>query len=115
MKPNRMPKSLIIILTASLALAGCFDQGTPSLDKDDIRFAGFYSDYLQTSGVSPVTAEETPLVLASSDVRVLLARHNLDPVRFDRKMALYRRDPDRWRLVLEQVRLHIRQKEAGGE
>jgi hypothetical protein len=116
MKSIRMPKLLSVILAAGIALAGCFENGSPSLDKDDIRFAGFYSDYLQQSGVAPLPSEDQiPVVPASSDVRAMLARHNLDSDRFARKMALYGRDPDRWELVLKQVRLHIRQKEAGGE
>ncbi|NTU97219.1 MAG: hypothetical protein HGA62_05300 [Chlorobiaceae bacterium] len=115
MKPNHMPAMLVIILAALMALTGCLDNGTPVLDNDDIRFAGFYSDYLQNSGVAPAEADEIPVVLASADIIALLAKHNLDRELLARKTASYRSDPNRWGLVLEQVRLHIRQKEAGGE
>ncbi len=115
MKPSRTLSIPGILLVLTLALTGCFGDGAPVLDKDDIRFAGFYSDFLQSSGVAPASADQTPVLLATSDIGSLLARHNLDKDRLARKMALYRSDPDRWELVLDQVRLHIRQKEAGGE
>jgi hypothetical protein len=115
MKPNRMSRMFTIVLAAMLMLAGCFDNGARVLDKDDIRFAGFYSDYLEFSGVTPAGEHETPVVRASSDINALLAKHNLDREKLARKMTSYRSDPDRWQLVLNQVRLHIRQKEAGGQ
>lgn len=104
-----------VLLAASIALSGCFDNGTPTLDNDDIRFAGFYSDYLLYSGVAPAGSQDTPVVLATSDIRVLLQRHNLDQERLARKIAAYRNSPELWQLVLRQIRLHIRQKEAAGE
>jgi|WetSurMetagenome_2_1015567.scaffolds.fasta_scaffold92267_2 hypothetical protein len=114
-KTSSISGILTILLTAMLMFAGCIDNGTRVLDKDDIRFAGFYSDYLDYSGVTPAGANETPVVLASPDINALLAKHNLDREKLARKMISYRSDPDRWQLVLDQVRLHIRQKEAGGQ
>jgi hypothetical protein len=85
------------------------------LDKDDIRFAGFYSDYLHYSGVTSVKDGIEPVVLNLADIDMLLSRHALTRQRVEEKMFAYKRNPERWQLVLYQVRLHIRQQEYSGQ
>jgi hypothetical protein len=97
------------------ALLGCSDNKPLTLDKDDIRFAGLYSDYLLQSGV---TDRENAIAASSFDsaqLDTLLVRHALDRPRFTVKVQLYRRNPELWRLVLVQVRENIRKRTAAAQ
>ncbi len=92
------------------ALLGCSEKKSFSLDKDDIRFAGFYSDYLLESGVVAAHEAVALSALDPSEINALLARHALTRDRMNRKIAAYKRNPELWRSVLLQVRIRILKK-----
>jgi hypothetical protein len=97
-------------------LSGCSETKLPSLDKDDIHFAGFYSDYLLQSGV--VAGDKEDVVLAAldtNDINELLVRHALTPERLNRKTEEYKKNPELWRLVLVQIRANIVKKTGTGK
>ena len=99
-------------LVAGFILLGCAEKKSFTLDKDDIRFAGFYSDYLLLSGVP---GEKDTVVLNapnSADINALLVRHALTRESLNRKTEAYKQNPDLWREVLLQVRENIRKKSA---
>jgi hypothetical protein len=89
---------------------GCSENRPLKLDKDDIRFAGFYSDYLQISGVTHGDESSQPAVLNSAELDTLLVHHLLTRERMSFKVQLYRQHPDLWRLVLVQVRENLHKK-----
>jgi hypothetical protein len=115
MKLTRFCRNLFFYLLLCLPIAGCYDEPSTVLDKDDIRFAGFYSDYLHYSGVTAVKEGSVPVVLDSADINALLARHALTREKAERKIYAYKLNPERWQLVLDQVRLHIRQQQSSGQ
>jgi hypothetical protein len=97
------------------ALLGCSEQKTFLLDKDDIHFAGFYSDYLLESGVVPANENLVLSSLDSSDINVLLVRHALTRERLNRKIVAYKNNPELWRSVLKRVRANILKKTDAGQ
>ncbi|NTW82833.1 MAG: hypothetical protein HGB36_05625 [Chlorobiaceae bacterium] len=115
MKLTLICRKIFVFLFLSFPLAGCFDESSTVLDNDDIRFAGFYSDYLHYSGVTAVKEGTIPVVLGSADINALLDRHSLTREKAERKIYAYKLNPERWKLVLDQVRLHIRQQESSGQ
>ncbi len=93
------------------ALAGCVEQKSLALDKDDVRVAAFYADYLLISGVSSGVGTGRDLALPdSADINELLVRHELTREGLNRKIEVYKRNPYLWRSVLQKVRLVIRKK-----
>ncbi|NTV99495.1 MAG: hypothetical protein HGA70_10080 [Chlorobiaceae bacterium] len=94
---------------------GCSEKKTFSLDKDDIHFAGFYSDYLLQSGVAAGNEDGSLVALDAGELNTLLLRHALNRELLSRKMELYRDNPGRWRSVLVLVRENIRKKRGGGQ
>ncbi len=96
-------------------LLGCTDKRSFTLDKDDIRFVGFYSDYLLVSGVP---GEKESVVLNAPNsiaINELLTRHALTRESLNRKTEAYKQNPELWREVLLQVRESIRKKSASGQ
>lgn len=98
-------------------LVGCSDDGSSRLRKEDIYFAAFYTDYLLLSGVEPADKGEELVVLSPATVDQLLANHHLTRQSMAQLVATYRRHPEQWQLVLEQVRGNLRNKarEAHGQ
>lgn len=103
--------SFIFILFSAL-LFGCSEEKKVALDRDDIHFAGFYSDYLLLSGVTSSNSVVTLTALDSSEITGLLVTHALTPESFRRKSEIYRNNPHLWRLVLLQIRANIQKKTA---
>ncbi|MEI6638491.1 MAG: hypothetical protein FDX02_04055 [Chlorobium sp.] len=104
-------RSLCCCVALCCALAGCVEQKPLALDKDDLRIAAFYGDYLLLSGVPPdVGAGQDIALLDSTDISALLVRHELTQEALNRKIEVYKRNPYLWRSVLQQVRLVIRKK-----
>ncbi|NTU43902.1 MAG: hypothetical protein HGA99_00045 [Chlorobiaceae bacterium] len=99
-----------LCLIFSSALLGCSEKKLSKLDQDDIRFAGFYSDYLLQSGIPAGDDVIVSAVLDAAQLDTLLLRHTLSRERFAFKAQSYSRNPDLWRLVLLQVRENIRKK-----
>lgn len=91
-------------------LLGCSEKRSLVLDKDDIHFAGFYSDYLLESGVVPANENVVLSVIDSSDINELLARHSLTRERLNRKVVAYKNNPELWRSLLVRVRANILKK-----
>ncbi len=94
---------------------GCSKEKKAALDRDDIHYAGFYSDYLLLSGVTVSNSDATPAALDSSVISELLVSHALTPESFHRKSELYRNNPQLWRLMLVQIRANIQKKTAAGQ
>ena len=115
MKFSDTLRKSLFCLVLGCALLGCSEKKSSSLDKDDIHFAGFYSDYLQESGV--VAAHEAVALssLDPSEINGLLARHGLTRERMNRKMAMYKKNPELWRSVLLRVRVNILKKSDAGQ
>ncbi len=108
---NIFRASFFCLLVGSI-LSGCTEKKSFTLDKDDIRFVGFYSDYLLVSGIS---GEKGPDVLNtpnSADIQALLLQHALTRESLNHKTEVYKQNPDLWREVLLQVRENIRKKSA---
>ena len=108
-------RASFLCLLVSFILAGCTEKKSFTLDKDDIRFEGFYSDYLLLSGV---TGDKDVVVLNapnSADINELLVRHALTRENLNRKTEAYKQNPELWREVLLQVRENIRKKSAAGQ
>jgi hypothetical protein len=97
------------------AFSGCTEKKTSGLDKDDIRVAGFYCDYLLISGVEPRDGGVELTAIDSVDLNELLVRHALTRESMTRKIDAYKKNPELWRSVLEQVRANIRNKAAAGQ
>jgi hypothetical protein len=107
--------AFVFCVVFCFALLGCSDNKPSTLDQDDIRFAGFYSDYLLQSGVADRENAIAATSFDSAQLDTLLVRHALDRPRFTAKVQSYRRNPELWRLVLVQVRENIRKKTAAAE
>lgn len=91
---------------------GAAKKKTSGLDKDDIRVAGFYCDYLLISGVEPRDGGVELTAIDSVDLNELLVRHALTRESMTSKIEAYKKNPELWRSVLEQVRANIRHKAA---
>jgi hypothetical protein len=102
-------KRISFFLACTGVLAGCGLQSGPKLDATDMKFAGFYSDYLEQSGT---IAAESPLqgapAMTSRELDSLFSRHGIDQKTFDTKLSGYSKDPALWREVLLQVRKNLR-------
>ncbi len=85
------------------------------LDKDDIHFAGFYSDYLLKSGVVTDNEDVVLAALDAADINELLVRHALTRESLKSKIEKYKKNPELWRLVLVQVRANIVKKTDAGQ
>ncbi|MEI6847749.1 MAG: hypothetical protein WCK32_06905 [Chlorobiaceae bacterium] len=108
-------RTFIYYLIFGFAFWGCSENKSSILDQDDMRFAGFYSDYLLFSGV---TAGDQPVfttALNSGEVITLLENHTLTREHFTKKIQYYKQNPERWRAVLMQVRENIRKKSFSGK
>jgi len=97
------------------AFSGCSEKKTSGLDKDDIRVARFYCEYLLISGVEPRDGGVELTAIDSVDLNELLLRHALTRESMTRKIDAYKKNPELWRSVLEQVRANIRNKVATGQ
>ncbi len=96
-------------------LLGCSEKKSVTLDKDDTRFVGFYSDYLLLSGVPGENDTVVLIVLNSADLNELLLRNALTRESLNRKTDAYKQNPELWRAVLLQVRENIRKKSPAGQ
>ena len=93
------------------AISGCVEKRHLLLDQDDIRYAGFYCDYLLESGVVSASGGQAALSrLDSADLNELLGTHSLTLESLSRKTEVYKRNSELWRAVLEQVRMNILHK-----
>jgi hypothetical protein len=105
-------KRISFFLACAGALSGCGFQSGPKLDAADMKFAEFYSDYLEQSGT---IADEAPAqaapAMTSSEVDTLFSRHSFDRKSFDAKLARYAKDPALWSEVLLQVRKNLRRNQ----
>ena len=108
-------RTFILSFVFCCALSGCSEKKSSVLDMDDIRIAGFYCDYLLLSGVESDNGGVELAVIDSADLNELLVRHALTRESMQRKMEAYKRNPELWRLVLEQVRANIRNKAAAAQ
>lgn len=101
---------LVVLFLSYLHLSACQEDSAVPLDDTDRCFAGFYSDYLVHSGVS---AHEEDVVLAplpEKELEAMLARHALSRERMEKRLELYRKQPQRWKRVVELVRAEVRKK-----
>ncbi|MFZ4526158.1 MAG: hypothetical protein ACOYOE_11610 [Chlorobium sp.] len=94
------------------SLFGCSEKKPVLLDKDDVRVAGFYCDYLLLSGVEPRDGGVELTSIDSVDLNELLVRHALSRESITRKIDAYKKNPELWKSVLELVRVNIRHKAA---
>lgn len=106
----RLLHAFMPLLLSLATLAGCSSARDVRLDGVDRRFAAFYSDYLIASGVIS-RSEDVALVPPSApDLDLMLSRHSLTEREFQRRMKLYREQPERWKKVVALVRTDIRKK-----
>jgi len=96
-------------------LLGCSEDKKVALDRDDIHFAEFYSDYLLHSGVTVSSSDQALVALETSEISELLVSHALTPESFHRKSELYRNNPSLWQLVLLQIRANIQNKPVAAQ
>ncbi len=108
-------RNSFLSLVCVCALSGCGEKGVSPLDRDDVHFAGFYSDYLLKSGVATGNEEVALSSLDSAEINELLASHALTRERMTRKMEVYKKNPELWKLILVQVRANIFKKTGVGE
>ena len=108
-------RNFLLCLVFVSVLSGCGEKRLSPLDKDDVHFAAFYSDYLLESGVAPGSGGAELSVLDSADINELLARHALTRERLNWKMAVYRKNHELWRAILVQVRANIFKKTGAGQ
>ena len=111
---NTFRNSLLCLVFVSV-LSGCGEKRPPHLDRDDVHFAAFYSDYLLASGVTPGNGGAELSVLDSADINELLLRHALTRERLSWKIAVYRKNHELWRSILVQVRANIFKKTGAGQ
>ncbi|MEI6692460.1 MAG: hypothetical protein WCL43_07025 [Chlorobium sp.] len=104
---------LAFILT--VAFLGCAKKQSAVLDKDDIRFAGFYSDYLLISGVAENKDEVVLTAVSTSQLDKLLEHYTLTRESLKLKTLRYKQNPELWRAVLVTVRDNIRKKTTSGQ
>jgi len=108
-------RNFFLCILCVCALSGCGQKGAPTLDRDDVHFAGFYSDYLLKSGVATGNEDRALFSLDSAEINELLQRHALTRERLTRKIELYKKNPELWKLILVQVRANIFKKTGVGE
>jgi hypothetical protein len=104
-------RRLPLFLACLAFLAGCGLQPGPKLDATDMKFAGFYSDYLVRSGTTSPESQAQAVVMTSGDLDSLFVRHGIDQNTFDAKLRSYSKDPSLWREVLLQVRKNLRRQQ----
>ena len=97
-------------LVFGFVLSGCSGKSVSPLDKDDIRFAGFYSDYLLESGVVTGNQADVLTALDSTGINALLVRHALTRESLNRKIESYKKSPELWQSILVQVRANLLKK-----
>jgi hypothetical protein len=107
----RLYALIMVVMIVPVAVSGCRTAGNTGLDADDLRFAGFYSDYLVESGVTSSDEDVVLAPLSSEKMNSMLARHDLKPEDFRKKVRLYNQEPERWKLVIALVRSNV-QKET---
>jgi len=105
----------IVALLFGFVLFGCGEKKPSIPDKDDIRFAGFYADYLVQSGVVNGNDEIELSSISSAELNKLLERHYLTLEVLSRKTQVYKDNPELWKAVLIQVREDIRKKSPSGK
>ncbi len=115
MKWSDTVRNFIICLVFSSLMSGCSEKQLTLLDKDDLHFAGFYSDYLLESGVFAGNEGVALAALDSSEVSALLLRHGLTHESLNRKVEVYKKNPELWKSVLVQVRTTILKKTGRAE
>jgi len=115
MKFHEILRTSFCCLVFYCSLSGCSEKKSILLDKDDIRVAGFYCDYLLISGVEPSEGGVKLAAIDSADLNELLVRHALTRESMNHKIEAYKKNPELWKLVLEQVRVNIRNKAATGQ
>ena len=116
MKICNLLRSFLCGVSLCCVLCACDDQQPIILGQDDARVAGFYCDYLILSGVAPGVGGVLQLVqLDSADLDTLLVRHYMTRESLNRMVLVYKRNPERWRAVLEQIQLNIRKKTVTGQ
>jgi len=106
-------RASFICLVFGFALLACSEKKTSVPDRDDIRFAGFYSDYLLQTGIAAGDGDVPLVALDSGQLNTLLLRHALTRELLGSRMERYRDNPELWRSVLVMVRENIRKKRAG--
>lgn len=111
MKPIRTLFRLLAPLLLVPLFSACQEPSSPPLDRDDVRFSEFYSEYLLSSGISEENGGSFSVDLDSATIASMLERHDLSMETLRRKSDLYRADPERWQRVLIRVRENLR-KEA---
>ncbi len=115
MKCSDTIRSFFICLVFSCVLSGCGAQQSLPLDKDDLHFAGFYSDYLLESGVVAADEGAALAALDAPEVSALLLKHALTQESLKRKIEIYKKNPELWKSILVQVRATIVKKTGGAE
>ncbi len=108
-------RGLSLFFALALVFSGCSEKKSSQLDQQDIRFAGFYSDYLLLSGVTATEGGVTFASLESAELQELLLRHTLTREQLNLKVELYKDNPELWQKVLLQVRQNIRKKSIQGQ
>jgi len=106
---------IILSLIFGFVLFGCGEKKPSAPDKDDIRFAGFYADYLLLSGVASDNEDIHLTSISSAELTKLLERHYLTKEVLNRKTQVYKDNPELWKAVLVQVREDIRKKTPSGK
>ena len=104
-----------VCLVFVCALSGCSEKKLSPLDKDDVHFAGFYSDYLLESGVATSNEDVVLTLLDSGDINELLVRHALTRERLNRKMEAYKKNPELWKSILVRVRANVFKKTGAAQ
>ncbi len=111
---NTLRNSLLCLVFVSV-LSGCSEKRISPLDRDDVHFAAFYSDYLLESGVAPGNGGTELSVLDSAAINELLLRHALTRDRLNWKLSVYRKNHELWRSILVQVRANIFKKTGAAQ
>ncbi|MCF8383868.1 MAG: hypothetical protein K9G39_09835 [Chlorobium sp.] len=106
----RLLHACVSLLLPLLLLVGCGTGRDVPLDGVDRRFAAFYSDYLVGSGVSAQSDDVALTPPSARELDEMLGRHSLTGDEFQRRMKLYRAQPERWKKVVALVRTDIRKK-----
>ncbi len=108
-------RSAFLCLVCVFVLSGCGEKRVSPLDRDDVHFAGFYCDYLLESGVATGNEEVALSSLDSAEINELLLRHSFTRESLARKIDVYKKNPELWKLILVQVRANIFKKTGVGQ
>ena len=108
-------RGFFLCFAFALLFSGCSEKKSSQLDQTDIRFAGFYTDYLLLSGVTAGDDGVRFASLDSAELSALLQRHALTREQLNLKVELYKQNPDLWQHVLLQARENIRKKSLPGQ